>query len=207
MAIKTVQHGQAFCPIGNQSVRKEDRQAGAPCPYCGIQLPKKYGTALVVVEDDGTVMSSEVALQPPFWKRAGPILVVFLVGILIILAVASLVGDSSNAGSDSARFNGIILDYELQNPASVVVEFQVRNAGTVSSGWECTVRAKDESNTYTGWETFYGDTRLAANSSTTGTGTIMITKEGAAYVTEVWVDGCKARQTTTEPQDTSDAGG
>ena len=128
-----------------------------------------------------------------------------LVGILIILAVASVVGDNSDSGS--TRFNGIILDYEPQNPASITVEFQVRNAGTVSSGWECTVRAKDESNTYTGWETFVEDTQLAANSSTTGIGTIMITNEGSAYVTEVWVDGCKARETTTEPQDTNEASG
>ena len=115
--------------------------------------PEKHGTVLVVVEDDGTVVSSELAPEPPFWKRTGPILAILLVGILIILAVASVVGDNSNSDSGSARFNGIILDYEPQNPASITVELQVRNAGTVSSGWECTVRAKDESNTYTGWET------------------------------------------------------
>lgn len=207
MATKTVPHGQAFCPIGNRSVHKEDRQAGASCPYCGIHLPKKNGTVLVAVEYDGTVVSSELVPEPPFWNRAGPILAIFLVGILIILAVASVVGGNSNSDSGSARFNGIILDYEPQNPASIAVEFQVRNAGTVSSGWECTVRAKDESNTYTGWETLYEDTQLAANSSTTGIGIIMITNEGSAYVTEIWVDGCKARAPTTEPQDTSEASG
>jgi len=207
VATKTVPHGQAFCPIGNRSIHKEDRQAGASCPYCGIHLPKKNGTVLVAVEYDGTVVSSELAPEPPFWKRTGPILAIFLVGILIILAVASVVVDNSNSDSGSARFNGIILDYEPQNPASITVEIRVRNAGTVSSGWECTVRAKDESNTYTGWETLYEDTQLAANSSTTGIGTIAITNEGSAYVTEIWVDGCKARAPSTEPQDTSEASG
>ena len=205
VATKTVPHGQAFCPIGNRAIRKEDRQAGASCPFCGIRLPKKNGTVLVAVEDDGTVVSTEHAPKPRFWKRTVTILAMFLVGILIILAVASVVGDNSDSGS--TRFNGIILDYQPLNPASITVEFQVRNAGTVSSGWECTVRAKDESNTYTGWETFVEDTQLAANSSTTGIGTIMIANEGSAYVTEVWVDGCKARGTVHEPQDTNEASG
>ena len=140
-------------------------------------------------------------------KRTGPILAVLLLGILIISAVASAVDDNSNSDSDSVRFNGIILDYMPQNPASIAVEFQVRNAGTVSSGWECAVRAKDDSNTYTGWETFYAVTQLAANSSTTGIGIIMITNEGSAYVTEIWVDGCKAKATPTEPPGTSEASG
>ena len=94
-----------------------------------------------------------------------------------------------------------------QNPASIAVEFQVRNAGTVSSGWECTVRARDESNTYTGWATFNQDTPLSANSSTMAIGTIMITNEGSAYVNEVWVDGCEARATPTEAPGTSEASG
>jgi len=205
VAIKTVPHGQAFCPIGNQAIHKEDRHAGASCPFCGIRLPEKNGTVLVAVEDDGTVVSSEHAPKPPFWKRTVPILAMLVVGILIIPGVRFVVGDNSE--SDSTRFNGIILDYEPENPASITVELRVRNAGTVSSGWECTVRAKDESNTYTGWETFIEDTQLAANNSTTGSGTIMITNEGSAYVTEVWVDGCKARETTTEPQDTDEPSG
>lgn len=207
VASRTVHHEQSFCPIADRAIHFEDRQEGASCPYCRIHLPKKNRTVLVTYYDDGMVVSSELAPRWPFLKRTGPILAVLLLGILIISAVASAVDDNSNSDSDSARFNGIILDYIPQNPASIAVEFQVRNAGTVSSGWECTVRAKDESNTYTGWETFNEDTPLSANNSTTAIGTVMITNEGSAYVSEVWVDGCEARATPTEPPGTSEASG
>ena len=61
MATRVIAHGQTPCPIGQQSVRREDRETGADCPFCPIQLPPENRRLLVAVDDDDSVITSQLS--------------------------------------------------------------------------------------------------------------------------------------------------
>lgn len=150
----------------------------------------------VVIEDDGTVVSSEPVTKPRPWnnmKIVGPVVGAGVV-IVVLIAIAAG-GGNQDSGSDSASssFSGRVLGYEPRNPAALAIELEVTNTGSATDRWECTVRAQDDSLTYKGFDIFSTDTPLAPGNSYTGVGTITITNEGAAYVTKAWVDECSSQ--------------
>ena len=89
METKVIPHGQAFCLVENQTIRKPDRVTGARCPFCGVQLPPKDRHLLVTVDDDNNVISSELPPTPPLWKQ--PLFIAFLV-LLALMIAAAIVG-------------------------------------------------------------------------------------------------------------------
>lgn len=87
-----------------------------------------------------------------------------------------------------AKFEGTVLNYEAINPASLRVAVEVKNAGNAEGRFSCTIRGKDTSSTYTGFDTFEDEGgTLAPDASRKFSGVITITKQGAEYVNDVSV--------------------
>ena len=91
VATEVIPHGQAFCLIGNQPIRKQDRLAGATCPFCPVQLPPKNRQLLVTIDDEDNVISFELSPTQPLWKQPLFVVLVVLLGLMI---VAAIVGQS-----------------------------------------------------------------------------------------------------------------
>jgi hypothetical protein len=67
------------------------------------------------------------------------------------------------------------------------------NNGTKAENWECTVRASDPSGAYSGWDILSSTSPLGAGESDRYGGSLTITNEGAAYVTDVTLEDCGAK--------------
>jgi hypothetical protein len=89
-----------------------------------------------------------------------------------------------------AKFEGTILGYEAQNPASLRVVAEVKNSGNAEGKFNCTIRGKDSGSNYTGFDMFEAEVSQAPDEVRKLIGNITITKEGAAYVTDVSIS-CK----------------
>jgi hypothetical protein len=84
-----------------------------------------------------------------------------------------------------------LLNYRAENPASLVVRYDVTNHGPVAGNYRCRISASDPSNTYHGFGTFRSNTPLQAGATERATSALVITKEGAEYVTRVETSGCE----------------
>ena len=91
MATEVIPHGQTFCLVGNRPIRKQDRLAGATCPFCPVQLPPKNRHMLVTVDEDDNVISFELSPKQPLWKQP---LFIALVVLLVLMIIAAIVGQS-----------------------------------------------------------------------------------------------------------------
>lgn len=89
-----------------------------------------------------------------------------------------------------AKYEGKIASYQAINPASLRFVAEVKNIGDAEGKFKCTVRGRDNSITYTGFDFFEDDSPLKPGETRTFNGVITIKKEGAVYVTEVTID-CK----------------
>ena len=65
MTTEVIPHGQAFCLVRNRPIPKQDRLAGATCPFCTVQLPPKNRKMLVTVDEEDNVISSSIRFNRP----------------------------------------------------------------------------------------------------------------------------------------------
>ncbi len=147
MATKTITHGQNFCPIGNRAINKTDRLYGANCPFCKVPLPARNRYLLVTVDDNGTVVSSELMPEPPIWKRTPVVMAVALLAAFIIMFLfADLSGDTGPSSGGSLSCNRTVR-YSVDGTArSVDITMQNRTGNTeqlsdVSLPWDLDVGA------------------------------------------------------------------
>lgn len=89
MATRVIAHGQAFCPIGDESIQKADRETGADCPFCAVELPPKNRRLLVAVDDDDNVITSQLSSSTVLWRH--PLFIIF-VAFMAVMIVAALAG-------------------------------------------------------------------------------------------------------------------
>lgn len=81
-----------------------------------------------------------------------------------------------------------INEYFAENPASLLIVWEVTNGGTKPVNWKCTFHAQDPSGAYRGFATFESTTPLKPGGPERHRGALIITNEGAPYVTEVTVE-------------------
>lgn len=86
-----------------------------------------------------------------------------------------------------AKFEGVITYYAPINPATLQFTASIKNNGNAPGKFSCTVRGKDASSTYRGYDIFSDDSELQPGSEKNFNGVITITNEGAYYVTDVSV--------------------
>jgi hypothetical protein len=119
----------------------------------------------------------------PAKKASGQNGCLLLVGVVALVIAAgwactALSGESSSSYVATA-------EGEPANPASLTVFVEVTNTGDTTGTPECTVRASDPSSAYTGFDVFTLGESIGPGESSRFTGTIVITGQGAAYVTEI----------------------
>ena len=88
---EVIPHRRTFCLVANRPIRKQDRQAGAICPFCPVQLPPKNRRMLVTVGEDDNVISFELSPKQPLWKLP---LFIALVVLCVLMIIAAIVGQS-----------------------------------------------------------------------------------------------------------------
>jgi len=116
-----------------------------------------------------------------------------LVLLLSLLVVSSILSPSY---ADSNRTYPSKIDgYALIDPATLAVRFHVYNNGTRSISPSCSITAQDDSGAYHGFNVF-SLRLLAAGATANGTGDIVITGQGANFVTQVKIN-CTAQTSDT----------
>lgn len=116
--------------------------------------------------------------------------------VALILVGSVLGGAGSDGGSNpsprpsASSFSGRVVDYFAENPASLAVVIEMTNRGTAAGNWECTVSASDSSGAYHGFDILSSLEPLSAGETKQYNGSIVITNEGAIYVTEVEMRDC-----------------
>lgn len=94
--------------------------------------------------------------------------------------------EQPQAPQPKAKFEGKILSYDAINPATLQFVTEVKNTGDAEGKFSCTVRGKDASSTYTGFDIFEDEGgSLKPGETKTFNGVITIKKEGAYYVSDV----------------------
>ena len=103
-----------------------------------------------------------------------------------MLVLGYLVATYTGAGSTSTKttFMGSIFKIDVINPATVAVEFQLRNVGSVNGIPDCIVKVQDVSGTYSGFDKPIMNTEVKPMETIIGNMTITIRNQGASFVTE-----------------------
>lgn len=114
-----ITHGQNFCPVGNRAIHKPDRLYGANCPFCEVPLPAKNRYLLVTVDDDGTVVSSELAPKPPIWKRT-PVILGVVLGVVFVMFLSGNPFDDTGPSSGGSGSCGGFVGYSVDGTARSV---------------------------------------------------------------------------------------
>jgi hypothetical protein len=129
--------------------------------------------------------------------------------ILIALVVIGLIGSvtgqsnsatstkvSENKTSSSRVYSSTEISSFAINPATLSVKFRVTNDGTVPVTPDCTVKAKDASGTYSGFDIFSPVDPIKPGQSLLMVGQITITKQGAEFADQLSVN-CVAQTMDT----------
>ncbi len=95
---------------------------------------------------------------------------------------------STSEPTAPARYASSIDAVLVLNPASVEVIATVRNIGGTSGRPDCTVRASDPSGVYRGFDMFTLRNSIPPRGQDVFRGTIVITNEGASYVTDAEIE-------------------
>ncbi len=141
------------------------------------------------------------------WFKRHKILSTLLALFIIFLIIGATGQDSKNKNSQGtgsttkptaqpstppakAQYGAKITDYMPVNPADLKVYAEVTNTGNGAGKPECTIKARDDSYTYSGFDIVDYNTDLRPSGIWSFAGDLTITKQGANYVTQVTID-CK----------------
>lgn len=116
----------------------------------------------------------------------------YQVGCFVIVVLALLIGGGIWAwnalfGAPSAHYEAVVLEHSVVNPATLSVGVGVTDTGKGAGVPQCTIGAQDSSGTYKGFGSVTLKNKLEPGQDTTFTDDIVITHQGAQYVTEVTV--------------------
>lgn len=101
--------------------------------------------------------------------------------------VATTVATSSTTTTTApapAAYDATVQDIVVVNPATVTVVATVTNTGGTAGTPKCFVQAQDPAGAYEGYDSFNSKSPLDPGATNTLRGDLVITNEGAAFVTE-----------------------
>jgi hypothetical protein len=133
--------------------------------------------------------SSEAVRRSSGWSRK----TVLIVAVVALVIVGVLWWDYSTPSNSPkpGPFTIELLNYRAENPASLVVRYDVTNEGSAPGTFSCRISARDPSYAYPGSVTFETNDPVGAGSTVRVNAHLIITGEGAGYVTHVETSGCK----------------
>jgi hypothetical protein len=106
-----------------------------------------------------------------------------VVGVLIFAYLVTYFG-GSGSGTSKTTFMGSVFKIDVINPATVNVEFQFRNVGSVNGIPNCKVKVQDVSGTYSGYDYPIITTEVKPMETISGNMNLTIRNQGASFVTE-----------------------
>lgn len=116
--------------------------------------------------------------------------------LLSLLASLSIFLQANDASADIIRNYPAKIDgYAAPDPATLAVRFHVYNNGTKSVSPNCTISVQDNSSAYHGFDVFYMKP-IPAGTTVNSLGDIIVTGNGAKYVTQVKIS-CTASTSDT----------
>ena len=107
----------------------------------------------------------------------------FVAGALILAYLVTYFGGLASETSKTT-FMGSVFKIDVINPATVAVEFQLRNVGSVNGIPDCIVKVQDVSGTYSGFDKPIMNTEVKPMETIIGNMIITIRNQGASFVTE-----------------------
>jgi hypothetical protein len=132
--------------------------------------------------------------KPWFKKKRFVIPAIFLV-LGFIGSLSGNSGSTSNSGGSNLRSYPVsFVRSAVVNPATLSVVFSVTNDGTQPITPKCTIKMKDESGTYSGWDVFDITDPIDPNVSKEIIVQLTITKQGASFANE-FTGECSANTT------------
>jgi hypothetical protein len=141
----------------------------------------------------------------PWFKRKKIMIPLVLVALIIIGSIgggkkspSSSSGSTPTTSTQTATrvYPSSVDGSAVVNPATLAVRFTVRNDGSQPVTPSCDLRAQDTSGTYSGFDLFTLTAPLAAGAMQHLVGDLTITKQGAAYATQITVK-CSAETSDT----------
>ena len=108
-----------------------------------------------------------------------------VVGALVFAYLVTYFGGSgSGSGTSKTTFMGSVFKIDVINPATVNVEFQFRNVGSVNGIPNCKVKVQDVSGIYSGYDYPIITTEVKPMETISGNMNLTIRNQGASFVTE-----------------------
>lgn len=101
------------------------------------------------------------------------------------LIAAALIAVALAGCGSGTTYKATVTDYRVINPADLAVIVRVTNTGTAAGTPTCTIEAEDASYAYHGVDAATLQGALAAGATTTFVDHLIITSQGAQYVTQV----------------------
>jgi hypothetical protein len=114
---------------------------------------------------------------------------------LLLVSGTILMAPLGAQAASSRTYPSKIDGYAASDPATLLVRFHVYNDGTQTVSPQCTVEAQNSSGAYHGFDVFDLNS-ISAGTTVNASGQIIITGQGAYYVSEVNVS-CTAQTTDT----------
>jgi hypothetical protein len=108
-------------------------------------------------------------------------------GLIIITAIAGASG-GGNTNSEpkrQAKYEAVVENYLVQDPATLTVRVKAHNVGNAPGKPSCTIAADNGTRAYHGFDTFVRETDLGPDEYWGFNGNITITNEGAEHIKEV----------------------
>ena len=101
-----------------------------------------------------------------------------------LIAAAAIAVTVTGCGGGTT-YKASVTDYRVINPADLAVVVRVTNTGTQAGTPTCTIEAEDASYAYHGVDAATLQGSIAAGATTTFVDHLIITGQGAQYVTQV----------------------
>lgn len=102
--------------------------------------------------------------------------------ILIVIAFFAFFA-THGSKSSAATFTGTVNSVKVINPATVNVVFSITNTSKVAGIPNCNINVSDSGGAYTGFDSPIYNTPLDAGKSLTNNINMVVTKQGAQYIT------------------------
>jgi hypothetical protein len=111
---------------------------------------------------------------------------VAVAAVLVIVAVV-VIAAALSAGGGGTTYSARVQDRVVLNPASLAVTVRVTNTGSSAGTPACTIQASDPSGAYTGTDVATLRNPVAAGATAVFADDLVITSQGARFVTSVTV--------------------
>lgn len=115
------------------------------------------------------------------------------IATLLLLIVASIFNSISSEEPSKPTYESYVNDTKVIDPATLSVSVAVQNNNNIEGKPNCFIEAQSQNGKYRGFDSFQMNDIIPANQKRGLVANVVITNEGAAFVTDIKAD-CKVAQ-------------